>query len=56
MMTLNLFEAVLYHTTLLINKTMYRYLFIALLVTLACAGHDSDYFVSPPIPPTAFVG
>ena len=42
---------------------MYRYLFLALLLALACTKHHpspkhyhTDYFVSPAAPPTAFVG
>jgi len=34
---------------------MFRNLLVALLLALACAGND-EYFISPPIPPTAFVG
>ena len=35
---------------------MVRYLFLVLLLTLGSCGYNHDYFVSPPIPPTAFVG
>jgi hypothetical protein len=35
---------------------MVRYLFLVLLLALGACSHRGDYFVSPPIPPTAFVG
>lgn len=36
---------------------MFKYLLVALLLASACAGHDSDdYFLSPPLPPTAYKG
>ena len=35
---------------------MYRYLLVILLIALTQQGYSHDFFLSPPLPPTAFVG
>jgi hypothetical protein len=34
---------------------MFRFLIVSTLLVLSCQG-STDYFLSPPLPPTAFVG
>lgn len=39
------------------NKLMFKYLFLALVLSAALAQDNSDdYFLSPPLPPTAYLG
>jgi len=41
---------------IIINKIMYRYLLAILFIVATTQGGSSDFFLSPPLPPTAFVG
>ncbi len=39
------------------NKLMFKYLLVAVLLATSIASDDSDgYFLSPPLPPTAYKG